>query len=211
MQSNMRCEPLRPENSGCARLRVVEPGYKNIEGNCEGCGLPLWIFGAHRVEGLKGLYCSVLCIECELFSGHGHCRWCGVHLDSSRFFCDENCRKRAENVPFGNGGCLLRWMERNRPETYLEMSGSSLSVCRQCGHALREKREGAAFCSDSCKKKHQRTVRKTQNSGIIRDAPIENKGLAEGDFPGGYLGMEKPKADKGGPSRGFLAGGGNGN
>ena len=211
MQSNMRCEPLRPENSGCARLRVVEPGYKNIEGNCESCGLPLWIFGAHRVEGLKGLYCSVLCIECALF-GHGHCRWCGSELDgNAEKFCREACRNRSAGVPFGNGQRLFAWIRRNKPVLYQSLMDNPSSKCGACGTVLAEQRNGAAFCSDACRLRGFRGTGKTQNSGIYPFHSGRNKGLTEGDFPGGYLGMENPKAHKGGPPRGFLVGGGNGN
>jgi hypothetical protein len=84
------------------------------------------------------------------------------------------------------------------------------SKCGACGTVLAEQRNGAAFCSDACRLRGFRGTGKTQNSGIYPFHSGRNKGLTEGDFPGGYLGMENPKADKGGPPRGFLAGGGNG-
>jgi hypothetical protein len=50
--------------------------------------------------------------------------------------------------------------------------------------------------------------------GIISPQPLYRRplyGLEPFDPANGYLGMENPEAHKGGPSRGFLVGGGNGN
>src|SRR5208337_2162378 len=35
-------------------------------GRCESCGRHLWSEGGYRVPGLKGLFCSLVCIECSI-------------------------------------------------------------------------------------------------------------------------------------------------
>ena len=50
-----------------------------------------------------------------------------------------------------------------------------LATCQQCGHPLRDKRDGAGFCSIACKSRFYRTAGKTQKRGNNRIAePMES-------------------------------------
>ena len=130
------------------------------EGSCDSCSLPLRDRGAFRVPTVPEKFCSILCIECGLFSGHGRCRWCGEELDSNRgFFCFEGCRKQAEGVKFGNGTRLLNYLETRRPELYRKIAGQS--GCLNCGGSLAGLRAGAQYCSDACRKASSRTARES--------------------------------------------------
>ena len=131
------------ENS---RLIETRSGFDVLrvdsEGSCDACGLPLRVRGSFRVPGAPGKFCSVLCIECGLFSGHGLCRWCGDELDSNRgFFCSERGRKQSEGVRFGDGTRLLNFLERNQPELYKIIAGQH--GCLNCGGSLADRRAGS--------------------------------------------------------------------
>src|SRR5215469_17441485 len=85
-------EMLRPEQTQWPEMRQIPP--EKAEGSCESCGLSLKVFGAYELAPLRGRYCSVLCLECELF-GRQRCNWCGSQTDSnhSRNFCGESCQQ----------------------------------------------------------------------------------------------------------------------
>lgn len=140
---------LRPEQTQAPHL--VERAPPGAGGNCESCGLSLNIFGAYEMPPLTGRYCSILCIEYELF-GRFRCNWCGSKTASShsRNFCNESCQQtcaRAERqgVRFGDGTRLSLWMSEKR-----------LRKCLQCGGSLDGKRADAEFCRQACRKAYLR-------------------------------------------------------
>ena len=52
-------------------LKEVPPGEHGLpRGNCESCNLYLWSEGGYKILNCKGYYCTVLCVEVELF-GNG--------------------------------------------------------------------------------------------------------------------------------------------
>ncbi len=129
------------------------------EGSCDACGLPLRIRGSFRVPGAPGKFCSVLCIECGLISGHSLCRWCGDELDSNRgFFCSERCRKQSEGVTFGNGTRLLNLLGRKQPDLFRKIAGPK--GCLNCEGSLADRRAGSLYCGDACRKAYSRTAGK---------------------------------------------------
>lgn len=93
---------------------------ETLEGNCDSCGLPLRVFGGYQIPGLRGKYCSVLCVEAELF-GFERCNSCGREMEGklkSRQYCDDHCQKNAEGIQFGNGDRLKNWLKKNAPAFY---------------------------------------------------------------------------------------------
>jgi predicted nucleic acid-binding Zn ribbon protein len=148
-------------------------------GYCEGCGLHIWSNGAYKIPRLKGRFCSILCLECELF-GPGKCRWCGEKLNASAKFCGEACRKRSEQGKFGDGTRLLEFLARWHPNLYQHLIGNGSNVCLRCGAALAGKRNDARFCSESCSKAYRRTSRKSPKSGNSTDTdPVKSTGYEE--------------------------------
>ncbi len=153
LNSKGTSDPQIETRSGFDLLRV------DSEGSCDACGLPLWIRGSFRVPGAPGKFCSVPCIECGLFSGHGLCRWCGDELDSNRgYFCSERCRKQSDGVRFGNGTRLLNFLKSKQPELYKRIAGQQ--GCLNCGGSLADRRVGTLYCGDACRKAHSRTAAK---------------------------------------------------
>jgi hypothetical protein len=119
-------------------------------GVCECCGLPHWSRGTVcKLPRQRGWFCSIRCLESIVF-GPGRCRWCGNELDgkSDRRFCDDACRRRSGETPFGNGTRLLAFICVHHPGLYRELTGN---CCAQCGDPLAGKRRGARFCSDRCR------------------------------------------------------------
>ena len=146
-------DPQIETRSGFDVLRV------DSEGSCDACGLPLRIRGSFRVPGAPGKFCSVGCIECGLFSGHGLCRWCGDELDSNRgFFCSERCRKQSDGVRFGDGTRLLNFLERYEPDLFRKIAGPT--GCLNCEGSLADRRAGSLYCGDACRKAYSRTAGK---------------------------------------------------
>jgi hypothetical protein len=140
---------LRPESSQAHDLRTIPADQ--AEGTCESCSLPLRNFGAYELPPLRGRFCSLLCIETELF-GRGRCNWCGSSMDNSRSraFCREYCQQEcgkaeAQGARFGDGARLRRWVGEKKARH-----------CLQCGGSLEGRRANAEFCSDDCKKRYTR-------------------------------------------------------
>jgi hypothetical protein len=89
----MNLEMLRHVPAGTA-------GYSR--GSCEGCGLHLWSDGGYRGPGLKGLFCSLLRIECGVADKTGQ-------------------KKRIADVPVGSGSRLLLYLKSAAPEIYAHL------------------------------------------------------------------------------------------
>ena len=156
-------------------LRQELPGSEGIpRGYCEGCRLFLWSDGALKILGLRGLYCSVLCLECELF-GQNKCHWCAAPLGSTaRKFCDDHCRRQSNRVKFGDGTRLLKFLSHEHPRLYKGLVGKRGHACLNCDHSLEGKPSDARFCSDRCRKKFHRCTMsgKSQKSGLYPDTGI---------------------------------------
>ena len=117
-------------NSGDRRLvdwsalRQDLPGQYGVpRGSCESCRIFLWSDGALKIPSLKGVYCSILCAECELFRS-GRCRWCAAPLESTaKKWCDDHCRRQSDRVRFGDGARLLKFLSNRHPRLYEELVG----------------------------------------------------------------------------------------
>ncbi len=164
-----------PRTVDWAALRQELPGSEGIpRGCCESCRLHLWSDGGLKIPGLRGLYCSVLCLECELF-GQNKCRWCAAPLGSSaRKFCDDHCRRQSDRVRFGDGTRLLKFLSHRHPRLYEELVGKRGHACLNCDHSLEGKPSDARFCSDRCRKKFHRCTMsgKSQKSRLYPDTGI---------------------------------------
>jgi hypothetical protein len=151
--------------------------------SCESCGFPGWACSrCYWVPGLAGRFHAIRCVECVLF-GPGRCRWCGAKLDDrgGRRFCSDACARRSNATLFGNGQRLLSYLRRHQPNVYHQIAGSALSepgtqgraaegACLGCQGSLNGRRADAQFCSPRCKTRYHRSLAKTQNTPISRNA-----------------------------------------
>jgi hypothetical protein len=138
-----------------------------------------WMPAQFRIPGIPGAFCSIGCLETELF-GVGHCRWCGDAMDKpytsidSRL-CGDDCSSSYyshlegdRTARLGSGKRLQLWIQKKRPALYRQIIGSAESVGRRCqnpscpngtdGFAaiLDHLRAGTRFCSATCKKHAKR-------------------------------------------------------
>ncbi len=156
-------------------LRQELPGqYGTPRGYCEGCRLFLWSDGGLRVPGLRGIYCSILCVECELF-GPSSCRWCSAPLESTaKKFCDAHCHRQSQGVRFGDGTRLLKFLSHRHPRLYQQLLGKRGHTCLNCDQSLEGKPSDTKFCSDACRKRFHRCTMsgKSQKSRLYPDTGI---------------------------------------
>ena len=144
-------------------------------GTCESCSLYIWSDGGYKIPNRKGHYCTILCVECELF-GNGNCRWCGYVVGSSKKFCNETCRTQSNSTRFGNGTRLLNYLARYHPVLYKQLSAKS---CENCFDPMTDKREGASFCTNRCKVAFHRKSGSNSISGNNRNTPQWNQQVGE--------------------------------
>lgn len=153
-------------------LREVPKGTQGIPcGYCESCGLYVWSEGGYKIPGVRGIFCLIACVECELF-GTGRCRWCSASLGSTaKKWCDDHCRRQSDRVRFGDGTRLLKFLSNRHPRLYEELVEKHGHACLNCDHSLKGKPSDARFCSDRCRKKFQRfpMSRKSQKSVLYPD------------------------------------------
>jgi hypothetical protein len=153
------------------------------DGSCEGCSVPMAVHGKGiKIPGLRGVFCSVECIEMELF-GHGGCSWCGAEMTrpytslDSRLCSDDCSRSYKEHVlgdraaALGTGKRFVAWLQVNRPMLYRELTGGTeaSSTERYCQNLacpngsdgwtanLAHLRAGTRFCTEACKKQARRS------------------------------------------------------
>ncbi len=145
-------------------LREIPPGsHGTPRGYCESCGLFVWSDGALKIPGVRGLFCSVLCLECTLF-GPGRCRWCSASLGSTtKKFCDGHCQKQSNRTRFGGGDRLLNFLGHQYPALYEQLIGRRGHVCLNCNGPLDGKNAGAKFCSVACKMRLHRRIEQSRN------------------------------------------------
>ncbi len=168
-------------------LRQELPGQYGVpRGCCESCRLFLWSDGGLKVPGLRGVYCCVLCLECELF-GPGRCRWCSAPLESAaKKFCDGHCHRQSQRVRFGDGTRLLKFLSHQHPRLYEELVGKCGHTCLGCEISLQGKRSDSTFCSHQCQLEFRRRSmsRKLRKSGDSRLTGIAESTTYEGPKTG---------------------------
>ncbi len=153
-------------------LKDIPLGQPGIpRGNCESCGLYIWSEGGYSIPKRKGHYCTILCVECELF-GNGNCRWCGYTVGSSKKFCNETCRTQSNQTKFGDGTRLLNYLAHYHPALYRQLTAKG---CENCGDPMTEKREGASFCTNRCKVAFHRKSGNGSTSGNKRNTAQWNQ------------------------------------
>lgn len=148
--------------------------WKDVKPECSACGLHIEERdGAMKVPGLAGVYCSVECVETQLF-GHDRCRWCGTPMDkpylsvASRL-CSDDCatnyheRVRGDrSAKLGTGVRLMRWLSEHQPKVFAMLAAGenskpgALRNCEVCEADISHLRERARFCSDGCRKRFRR-------------------------------------------------------
>ena len=167
-------------------LKEVPPGEHGFpRGTCESCSLYIWSEGGYKIPNRKGHYCTILCVECELF-GNGNCRWCGYKLGSSKKFCNETCRIQSNQTKFGDGTRLLNYLARYHPATYRELTAKG---CEECGDPMTGKREGSRFCNDRCRKRFSATSRTLTISGNNAETPQQNQSVTDHESKSGVLAL----------------------
>jgi hypothetical protein len=133
-------------------------------GACASCGLYLWSKGGYRVPGLKGLFCSLVCIECGIADKTGR-------------------KKQIAEAPIGSGTRLLLYLKAAAPRIYVQLAQSDEATdskrCLECGTPLKGKRADAEFCDPAHTMRFRRKSRTGQNHEISANAPIQNTGLRE--------------------------------
>ena len=140
-------------------------------GRCESCGLCLWSEGGYRVPGLKGLFCSLACIECGIAEKAGQ-------------------KKQIAGAPIGGGARLLLHLKTAAPRTYAQLAQGAEATgskrCLECGTSLNGKRADAEFCDEAHRKRHdrRRKSKTEQKIEIIADMPIQNTVLSEAQNAG---------------------------
>ena len=144
---------------------------RHPRGTCESCGLHLWSEGGYRVPGLKGLFCSLVCIECGIAEKTGQ-------------------KKRIAGALIGSGARLLLYLKTAAPEIYARLTEGAEATgskrCLECGTSLNGKRADAEFCDEAHRKRHdrRRKSKTEQKCEIIADMPIQNTVLSEAQNAG---------------------------
>ena len=153
-------------------LREIPAGSRGSpRGYCESCRLYIWSDGGLKIPGVRGFYCTVVCLECHLF-GSGKCRWCGDKLDSgAQKFCSESHRKQSNETRFGDGTRLLGFLARKQPGAYHLLVHRGDAFCLTCNDPLDGRRDGARFCNDRCKIRYWRKSENSSKSGNNRNTP----------------------------------------
>lgn len=159
---------------------------RSERGHCQGCGLPV-SKRAYRVPNLAGVFCSILCIETELFR-FDHCRWCGERINrpytgiESRL-CSGDCRENYFAHVFGDctaelgsGKRLLLWLEHKQPFIYRQIISGATTPAGHCQNpqcpdgengftaSLAYLRSGTLFCSDACRVQANRSPNRQKSA-----------------------------------------------
>ena len=110
--------PVQPLPSGIFKRFITHmAAIPRME--CETCCLHL-IGMAIRVPGVKGVYCSSLCLEQGLFYDRSVCRACGSGLDKGKY-CSDDCRRAFASEPLGSGRRFVAWLARKQPALFQEI------------------------------------------------------------------------------------------
>jgi len=146
-------------------LRVVRPNEESHRrGSCESCGLCFSSEGGYRVPGLKGLFCSLVCIECGIAEKTGQ-------------------KKQIADSPIGSGARLLLYLKIAAPAIYAQLAQGCEAIdskrCLECRTPLDGKRPDSRFCGHAHQMRFWRkssTVEKHENS---RHMPVGKQGLTD--------------------------------
>ena len=164
-------------------LRVIPPGEPGLPcGFCESCALYIWVEGGYKIPGVRGIFCSIVCVESRLF-GTAHCRQCGDTLSRStgQRFCSDVCRKKPLPKHFGDGTQLLAYLSHRHPSLYNRvMSGRSVGSCLNCNGRIEGKRNDSKYCSDACKVAYSRKSRTGEKAGNNRNSLLQTHALRVG-------------------------------
>ena len=168
-------------------LREIPPGeHGKNRSTCESCSLYIWSEGGYKIPNRKGYFCTILCVECELF-GNGNCRWCGEKLKKGAHkFCCESHRKQSNETKFGDGTRFLNYLARYHPATYRELTAKG---CENCGDPLNGKREGSRFCNDRCRKRFSATSPTLAISGNNAETPQRNQSVTDHENKSGVAAL----------------------
>ena len=138
-------------------------------GTCESCGLHLWSDGGYRVPGLKGLFCSLTCIECGIADKTGQ-------------------KKRIAGAPIGSRARLLLYLKTAAPRIFAELAQGSEAAgskrCLECGTPLNGKRIDSEFCSHTHQMRLLRKSKTSEKHENSRHRPIGKQGLMEAQNAG---------------------------
>jgi len=130
---------------------------------CEICGLHFSGEGCYRIPGLKGLFCSLVCIECGVAEKTGQ-------------------KKRIAGAPIGSAARLLLYLKTAAPGIYAQLAPREANDAKrylQCGTPLNGKRSDSRFCGHAHQVRFLRktsTIEKLENS---RHTPIGKQRLTE--------------------------------
>jgi hypothetical protein len=131
--------------------------------------LYLWSERGYRVPGLKGLFCSLVCIECAIGERTGQ-------------------KKQIAVAPIGSGARLLLYLKTAALDIYAQLAQGSEATgskrCLECGTSLDGKRADAEFCDPAHRMRFQRKSRTGQNHEINANTPIQNTGLGKAQNAG---------------------------
>jgi hypothetical protein len=154
--------------------------------SCESCALRIES-GGYKFPRLKGVYCSIRCLELQLASDsscHGCLEQSGKPCGSKRRFCSDSCRKQAKGS-LGDGNRLLDLLRRKHRDLHRKVAGGSVKRCQNCeGEVAHEKRADAHFCSEECRQSFKRLTRKTLNGGNSRIGATDSKAFTTSHFAG---------------------------
>lgn len=171
-------------------IRVIPPGEPGMpRGFCQSCALYIWAEGGYKIPGVRGIFCSIACVECELF-GTRRCRQCGDPLPRStgQRFCGDVCRKKPLPKHFSGGSQLLAYLSHRHPGVYGRvMSGRSVVSCLNCNGRTGGKRSDSKYCSDACKVAYSRKSRTAGKGGNNRNSLLKTHALREGVSTAPYL------------------------
>lgn len=154
-------------------LRFVPVGQLgDPRGSCDDCGLYIWSDGGYRVPGLKGIFCSLVCLECAIAKHTGQ-------------------TKRIPGAPIGSGARLLAYLRIEAPALYRTLLGQRAAGSGFCQNpncpngedgqpaSLAHLRADALYCNRACQKAAQRSPNR-QNRASNRQCLCGSKGDKSG-------------------------------
>ena len=158
-------------------FEVVAAGSEgHSRGTCESCGLHLWSEGGYHVPGLKGLFCSLLCIEC------------GVAEKTGR-------RKQIPGAPIGSGARLLVYLKTVAPQLYAkfaeQIAPSDKKRCLECDILPRRKAGRLRILLNVHRKRFTKSST-AQKPAFIAETPIGKQGLTDAQNGGSTNTLARP-------------------
>src|SRR5215831_15789483 len=106
--------PSLQERNWLEQFRPVPAGGEGSpRGRCDACDIFIWSDGVYKIPGLKGIFCSLTCVECAIAEKTGQ-------------------TKKIPGVPIGSGTRLLAYLRTASPELYRRVLGEEVHghVCQ---------------------------------------------------------------------------------